>query len=370
MLQCPELSLYVHIPFCVSKCPYCSFAVAAGQLQREAEYCTALAREAVPEGRRLRTVYIGGGTPSCLSEGAIERLFQDIRRRFNIVDGAEVTFELNPESVTLNQARLLKSLGVNRVSLGVQSLNDRTLEALGRPHRCAETRRAFHILRAAGFVNINVDLIYGLPGQSRDDVLSDLAGILELNSEHVSLYALNIEERSLFFARRMEVDNDAQGELYGEVCRRMEVQGVAQYEISNFARSGAEARHNMNYWQGGEYLGLGMSAHSYIDGERFWNADTLPKYLALMAGTGTARAGAERLAGQESLVEHFLFGLRMNRGVDLGALEQRFGREMAFEKKEALTSFMELGLLEESGEHIRATARGRLVLDEISARIV
>ena len=300
----------------------------------------------------------------------MERLVGDLRRAFLIGDGAEITFEMNPESVDAPKARLLKSLGVNRVSLGVQALNDQTLAALGRPHRAADARRAYDVLRAAGFDNINVDMIYGLPGQARAEVLADLDGILALGTEHVSLYALNIEPRSLFFARRVDVDQDVQGELYDAVCRRMETAGVCQYEISNFARPGFESRHNINYWEGGEYLGLGMSAHSHLAGRRFWNADTLPKYLELMASIGSACVGEETLTPAERLVEAFLFGLRMNRGVDLGRLEQKFGLEMPPDKKEAVESFIEMGLLEESGETIRATPRGRLVLDEVSAGII
>ena len=365
-----DYGLYVHIPFCVKKCPYCSFSVVAGQMHRESEYCEALSRERIPERARVRTVYVGGGTPSCLSGDVMARMFADMHRRFNIADGAEITFEMNPESVEPGQSHLLKSLGVNRVSLGVQSLNDNTLKALGRPHSRNDALRAFMVLRDAGFTNINVDMIYGLPGQPRENVFDDLKQILDLGSEHCSLYTLNIEERSLFFARRTEVDNDAQGELYTGVCGLMESTGVNQYEVSNFARPGYESAHNINYWEGGNYIGLGMAAHSHFAGERSWNADTLPKYLQLINDTGSARVGRETLPSSEKLVETFLFGLRMNRGVDLGRLEQRFGCELSHEKKEALESFIEMELLEEHGDFIRATSRGRLLLDELAARIV
>ncbi len=364
------ISLYIHIPFCASKCPYCSFAVAAGQLKHEVEYCDALAREIAPKGGRARTIYIGGGTPSCLSDDALMRLFAGLRARFDIEGGAEISLEMNPESVDRGKARLVKRLGVNRVSLGIQSLNDATLQALGRRHCTDDARRAYEVLRAEGFANINVDMIYGLPGQSRDGVLEDLGNLLALGSEHCSLYALNIEERSLFFARRLGVDNDAQGELYDAVCCRMEEAGVKQYEVSNFARPGFESAHNINYWEGGDYAGLGMAAHSHMAGERYWNADTLPKYLELMRDKGSARTGGETLSSAERLAEAFCFGLRMNRGVDLGRLEQRFGLELPFEKKEVLESFIEMNLLEEHDDFIRATSRGRLLLDELAARII
>ncbi|MEI6437493.1 MAG: radical SAM family heme chaperone HemW [Candidatus Omnitrophota bacterium] len=365
-----KLSLYVHIPFCVSKCPYCSFAVVAGALKHEAAYVAALAREPFSGRPAISTIYIGGGTPSCLSMRGIEALFEMINARFDVARDAEVTFEMNPESVDPAKAVLLKRLGVNRVSLGVQSLNDRTLELLGRPHRNDDARRAFSVLRAAGFADINVDMIYGLPGQGAREVLADLGDLLSLGSEHCSLYTLNVEERSLFFARRMEVDPDAQGGLYSAVCQAMEEAGVKQYEVSNFARPGFESRHNIHYWNGGDYIGLGMAAHAHLAGERSWNADTLPKYLELMKEKGTAKVGSERLPPAEKLLEVFLFGLRMNRGVDLGSLEARFGLELPHDKKEKLESFIEMGLLEEDDTHIRATPRGRLLLDELAARII
>ena len=364
------LSLYAHIPFCVKKCPYCSFAVVVGQLDREEEYLKALALEGACAHAQVQTVYIGGGTPSCLSLDGIERLFGCIYNGVALDSGAEVSFEMNPEHVDGALARQLRAMGVNRVSLGAQSLDPATLSALGRSHRCEDVLRAFEALRSAGFSNISLDLIYGLPGQTREAVMNDLNGLLALRPEHLSLYALNIEARSLFFARRMAVDNDAQGELFMDICRTMASEGVHQYEVSNFARPGYESRHNMNYWEGGDYIGLGVGAHSHIRGERFWNADTLAAYLERMASQGSARTGEEKLAPAEKLVEEFLLALRMNRGVDLGALEKKFGMEMAMDKKETLESFIEMGLLEEHDLFIRATPRGRLLLDELSARIV
>lgn len=320
--------------------------------------------------RQPQSVYIGGGTPSCLTPGGMERLFSILRGRFLLCDEAEVSFEINPESLDQQKAAILRSCGVNRVSLGVQSMDARTLRALGRKHSPEQSLAAFGLLRSAGFNNINVDFIYGLPGQARAEVIADLENILLLGSEHLSLYALNIEERSLFAVQKITADQDAQADIYDEVCALMERRGVRQYEVSNFARPGFESRHNLHYWHGGEYVGLGAAAHSHLNGERFWNADTLPKYLEGMETGGPAVAGREKLPPAQKMLEEFLIGLRMNQGVDLCSLEMKFGIEMSLEKKEALESFMELGLLEEDGSVIKATRRGRLVLDEISARII
>ena len=364
------ISLYVHIPFCAAKCPYCSFAVAVGRQARAEEYLAALTLERAREGALLSSVYIGGGTPSCLARPMIDQLFWMIRRRFTMAPDAEVTFEMNPESVDAGKAAVLKDNGVTRISLGVQSLDDRTLSRLGRPHSADGARRALGLLRTAGFSNINADLIFGLPWQEERAALADIDAVMALGTEHLSLYALNVEEKSLFKVQGVTADEHAQAALYEEICRRAAAAGFAQYEISNFARPGFESRHNIHYWQGGEYVGLGMAAHSHIDGERFWNADTLPKYLEAVRAQGHARTGGETLLPAAKLMETFLFMLRMNRGADLHALEQRFGVEMSAGRKEILESFIEMGYLKEADMFVRATPRGRLVLDELCARLV
>jgi oxygen-independent coproporphyrinogen-3 oxidase len=367
----PFPGLYIHIPFCQKKCPFCSFAVVVAQERRIGDYLSALEREAGRyKGASVASLYIGGGTPSLLSAGQIQRLFDIVRENFRLDAAGEVTFECNPESVTRDKSVALKELGVNRVSLGVQSMDPRYLRELGRLHAVEDSRQAFALLRAAGFDNISLDLIFGLPGQTAKDLERDMSAVLAFESGHLSVYSFSVEEQSLFFARKVSSPEASDPGLYELVCRRAESAGLRQYEISNFARPGRESRHNLNYWEGGDYIGLGMAAHSHLAGERFWNADTLPGYLKMMAGQDNAVVGRERLLPHEKLVETFLFGLRMNRGVDLDRLERRFGCELAFDRKEMLEEIMEMGLLEEEGSCLRATARGRAVLDEISARLI
>ena len=233
-----SLSVYIHIPFCGKKCPYCSFAVAVNQGHREEEYLDAIEQEAMRNSAPVSTLYIGGGTPSCLSPAGLKRLMNMRQYYFPAAAGAEISIELNPESVSPERLEILKNAGVTRVSMGVQSLNDTTLERLGRPHRREDVTAAFALLRSAGFQNINLDFIFGLPGQLARDVMADLEQVLLLGSEHCSLYALNIEPKSLFYARGMEVDQEAQGELYTSICQCMQAIGVFQYEVSNFSRPG------------------------------------------------------------------------------------------------------------------------------------
>jgi oxygen-independent coproporphyrinogen-3 oxidase len=313
--------LYIHIPFCEKKCPFCSFAVVVGQEQRIADYLEALSREAGRyQGADISTAYIGGGTPSLLSVEEIHKLLAIVRENFRLEDRAEMSFECNPESVTIEKVRALKALGVNRVSLGIQSMQPRNLEYLGRLHRPEDAGSAFAMFRSAGFDNISLDLIYGLPGQTATELAEDLAQVLDFGSEHLSVYSLTVEERSLFFARKVRASEAADPDLYSLVCHRAEVAGLAQYEVSNFARPGQESRHNLNYWEGGDYIGLGMAAHSHLHGERFWNADTLPQYLQLMAEKKDAALGREKLAPHDKLVETFLFGLSFwrKRGCSFG----------------------------------------------------
>jgi oxygen-independent coproporphyrinogen III oxidase len=367
----PSPGLYIHIPFCQKKCPFCSFAVVIGQERRVDEYLMQLSREAeCYRGTDISTVYIGGGTPSLLSVGQIQRLFSIVRSNFRSEEDAETTFECNPENLTEEKACALKELGVNRVSLGVQSMQPHFLKWLGRSHHVEDSDWAFKFLRSAGLRNISLDLIYGLPEQTAQELERDLDGVLAFGSEHLSVYSLSVEERSLFFARKVQAREAADPDWYSVVCRRAESAGLRQYEISNFAHQGRESRHNLNYWEGGDYIGLGMAAHSHLQGERFWNADTFPQYLQMMEEKRNAVVGREKLAPHAKLVETFLFGLRMNKGVDLSQLERRFGCEMAADKKEMLENLIETGLLEEKGPRILTTARGRVVLDEISANLI
>jgi oxygen-independent coproporphyrinogen-3 oxidase len=363
-------SIYVHIPFCSRKCPYCSFPVVVGQRAREKDYLDALEREACQHaGLRVMSVYVGGGTPSQLSDDGFARLVSMISRNF-VVDGNERTIELNPEDVTPVKATLLKSSGFTRVSFGVQSFHAKYLSYLGRAHGADEGNRAFQMLRAAGFDNINVDLMFGFPEQTMVELDEDIDGVLSLEGEHVSIYALSVEPRSLFCVRGEKISDDVQADLYRRVCERLNAAGVKQYEVSNFARPGFESVHNLNYWQGGEYLGLGMGAHSHLDGERSWNADMFPQYLDMMGRGSSAAVGREKLAAPDKMLETFLFGLRMNAGVDVASLQERFGCVLPQDKMNQIGILIGSGFLVHDGRRICATDKGRLVLDEISSRLI
>ncbi len=357
-------SLYIHIPFCLRKCLFCSFVVSVGQEHRGDDYVSALLVEArAHRGKHIKTVYLGGGTPSMLSGAQLTRLLEGVRANFIIAPKAELSIEANPEGITLEKARCLRELGFNRISLGVQSLDERYLKFLGRAHDRQRAIDAYGILREAGIDNINLDLMYGFPNQTLEELEADVRGIASLGSEHLSLYTLTVEPNSRFYAKQMKLDdNEKLAEHFMLVGRLLAEYGFMQYEISNFAKEGFESAHNTNYWLGGEYLGLGVGAHGYLEGRRYWNADKLADYFDAINKEGCAVDGYEDLSEDTRLMEKIIFGLRMNRGIDAAMVPSG--------KENIIAQLVADGFLARHNGVLRATAQGRLVLDEISTRLI
>ncbi len=366
------LSLYIHIPFCERKCFYCSFAVVVGQQQRIGRYLDCLCVEMKRyQGKKIGSVYIGGGTPTLLNNEQLERMICFIKENFKITPDAEWTIEVNPESLDPAKARSLKSSGITRLSLGVQSLDDRYLKYLGRNHDSRQALRAFHAGREAGFDNVNLDLMFSFPRQTVEEIERDVRAVMRLGSEHISFYMLHLEENSRFFIQGISLpDDDVQAGQYQLTTALLEQEGFVQYEISNFAKAGKESRHNLNYWQGGEYIGLGLGAHSYLNGKFFWNVSRFHTYLARIATEGLALDGWEQLDIDEQLKQALLIGLRMNQGVVIKNLERRLDCVLKEEEKRKIDTFVRDGFLDFEGGRLKTTLRGRLVLDEICARMI
>ena len=280
-------SLYVHVPFCRSKCAYCDFNSYAGQEGLIPAYVDALLREAAAwseAAETLDTVYLGGGTPSLLPLSQMERLMTGLHGSFTFAADAEVSLEANPESVDLPNLRGLRELGFNRLSIGVQSFDDRELRFLGRVHDTATAEAAYAAARQAGFANVSLDLIFGLPGQRPAQWRRSLEKALTLEPEHLSLYALTVEEETPLATRiaageSRAPDEDAQAEMYAWSEEALALAGYEHYEISNWARPGRRCRHNLTYWQSDPYLGLGAGAHSYLGGCRFANEMRPDRYI-------------------------------------------------------------------------------------------
>jgi oxygen-independent coproporphyrinogen-3 oxidase len=357
--------LYLHIPFCLQICPYCSFYKDLAGPGKADPLVGAVIREAELFGHACapETVFIGGGTPTALSVSQLERLFRGLHRHLDLSGAAEFTIEMNPATVTARKAELLRAHGVNRVSMGVQSWDPDLLKVLGRVHDAEQVRRSFAILRAAGYDNLNLDLIYGVPGQTLAQWEDSLRQTVDLGPEHISAYCLTYEEDTEYFERlqrgefRENTDQDAA--FFERGVEILSNAGYGQYEISNYATSGRTCRHNIAYWEGADYLGLGPSAWSTVGDRRWQNLPDTAAYVRAL------RAGLRPLAGEEILpaatreAEKTAFGLRMNAGLDPARLDH-----------DLVTSLREEGLLEDHGPRIRLTARGRLLADAIAAEFV
>ncbi|MBF0531596.1 MAG: radical SAM family heme chaperone HemW [Candidatus Omnitrophica bacterium] len=367
-----KTGLYVHIPFCPAKCFYCSFAVCVGQEAKADAYLDDLVVEGQSyAGARIGTVYVGGGSPSQLTDAQISALFAGLRSIFSFDKNAEISFEINPEHFSRVTAEVLSRCGVNRLSIGAQTWDDRRLRNLGRRHSADITLRAFAAARNAGFKNISLDLLFGFSGQTRRALIDDLKKTLVLSPEHVSLYALTVEPGSRFFRDKVSAASpEKQTLFFGEIIDELTAAGYAHYEVSNFAKPGFAARHNLNYWEGGNYIGLGASAHSHLDGHRFWNEPVFLKYFKRMRAENSALAGEEYLTPEQRLKESLVFGLRKMAGIDMEAVEKSIGCVWDPATRERIEAFSVAGLLSRSGKMLRVTRRGLFLLDEISRRLL
>ncbi len=343
--------LYIHIPFCRAKCGYCDFASQAGQESSIDAYLEAVALEAALYSSRagfFDTLYVGGGTPSLLSAAQLARLFAIAGTLTGPAARLkESTFEANPESLDGEKAALLKRSGINRVSLGLQAGQDRLLKRLGRIALTADFLRAYQDLRAAGFANINADLMCGLPGQTDGDFMEGLNRLLALKPEHVSLYALEIHEGTPFAAQGVKEEPEAAAGMYAAAVKALAKAGLERYEISNFSLTGRESAHNLNYWAQGSYLGLGAAAASYLDGERRANAPDMRAYInSLASGRGAPEAYRETLNGRARTGERLMLGLRTTRGIELTD-------DIFIEFKPEIERLLKAGLVERAGGSLR-----------------
>jgi oxygen-independent coproporphyrinogen-3 oxidase len=371
-------SLYLHIPFCQRKCAYCDFNSYPGQEGLFDDYVTGLAREmemAGPAG--VQTVYIGGGTPTVLPLSLLARLLAGVRRAFQVEAGAELSIEANPGTVDAAGLAGLRALGLNRLSLGVQSFDDGELQVLGRIHTAAEAERALAAARRAGFDNVNLDLIYGLPGQALATWERTLARALALQPDHLSLYALSVEEgtplaASLACGDLPQPDADLAADMYELAERTLQAAGYLHYEISNWARTPAHrCRHNLTYWRNEPYLGLGAGAHSWAGGRRWSNVAWPADYAALVSDGQRPLATREEIDQPLEMGETMMMGLRLlEEGVSFARFRRRFGLEMEQRFGRELAELVELGLIVRDGERVRLSERGHLLGNQVFLRFL
>ena len=369
------LSLYVHFPWCVRKCPYCDFNSHAlrGELP-ESGYVDALLRDldfelAGSEARPVASVFFGGGTPSLFSPAAVGRVLEHAQRRLGFAADVEVTLEANPGTADAGNFRGYRAAGVNRLSIGVQSLDAAQLKRLGRIHGPDEARRALDLARAAGFDNVNLDLMYALPEQTPDQARADLAAAIALAPEHLSYYQLTLEPNTEFHAHPPPLpDDDSAWTMQEQGQALLAAAGYAQYEVSAYARPGRRCRHNLNYWEFGDYLGIGAGAHGKRtrDGRIERRArHKHPRTFVERAGGAGAVQETRVVAAADLPFEYAMNALRLNDGFDLPDFERRTGLPGAT-LEPALAQGAERGLVERDGARVRPSARGRALLNQLT----
>jgi oxygen-independent coproporphyrinogen-3 oxidase len=366
------IGLYIDFPFCLARCSFCAFNIQGYREGFASRYADALRREvayhvssSLWKERTILSIYLGGGTPSLYPSGVLTDLVGLCRVSLPVAEDAEITLEAHPATIRLENLFALREGGINRLSMGVQSFSDVHLQALGRHHTAEGARAAFVAARAAGFTNIGIDLIYGLPNQPFSDWEATLQAAIDLAPEHLSLYGLSVEEGSLFYKKAkagllpLPLEEEVIAE-YQTAQRRLAAAGYRQYEISNFARPGYECRHNLLYWDRGEVLGIGLSAHSYLDHEHRSNTDSLQAYLEAIASDRLPIAQIEKVSPEALRKDQIIFGLRKTEGVPLELFED----DPALQ--EAADRLISEGLLTVASRRIRLTSKGVLLADEVA----
>jgi oxygen-independent coproporphyrinogen III oxidase len=389
------LSLYVHIPFCYLKCSYCDFNSYANLEHLVPEFTRALTAEMrlwspAMARRPVPTVFFGGGTPTLLPLEHMQAIMEALRESFELTPNAEITTEANPGTVDVGYLRGLVAAGFNRLSFGVQSFDDGELLALDRIHTADDARQGYASAREAGFPRVNLDLIYGLPGQTLERWQSNVEQALALGPEHLSLYALTVEEGTklaydIDHGRVPEPDGDLQADMWDWSRERLAAAGYKHYEISNWARPGEECRHNLVYWQNGDWLGVGPGAHSHLGGVRFADVYSPAQYVHLVDEAAarhlpTAERDLIRAMPQVSFVDEqtpalqmadtAILALRLNEGLDVAAFEQRFGTTIEAAYGPQLAELTSFGFLERTNGRLRLTDRGRYLANEVFVRLL
>jgi len=357
--------VYVHIPFCARICPYCAFYKERADSSQTQRFCEAILRELEEQCGHYsiapQTIFFGGGTPTALTSKQLEFLLNGFGARLDFSSMTEWTVEANPGSVSLGKAELLRRLSVNRISLGVQSWNDQLLQILGREHNAAQAETSFQILREAGFANLNIDLMFGIPGQTPADWKRTLTKTIALEPEHIATYCLTYEEDTEFFLRQtrgeLRSDADADAEFFESAMQMLESAGYEHYEISNYARAGYASTHNRGYWAGEDYLGIGPSAYSTIGLRRWQNVPDYRAYLDRLFAGKSVVSSTEKLTLEIKRAEKIALSLRTQAGVSRTLLDTRPNER---------NEFLALGLLTESDGNLILTRKGKLLADSVA----
>ncbi|MDD3268917.1 MAG: radical SAM family heme chaperone HemW [Syntrophomonadaceae bacterium] len=374
--------MYIHIPFCLKKCSYCDF-YSRPLLQREwlERYTDALLIEIEQQAEEIRpshiaSIYMGGGTPSLLSAEQLSRIIGAVKKSFILGDNAEISIEANPATLELSWLEHIINAGVNRLSIGVQSFSDQELKILGRVHNSKEIKESIELLHKAGLKNFNIDMIYGIPGQTMDDWQNNLQEAVECRPQHISAYLLqpgtntpmtiDIEQGRLTL-----LDDDLEAAMYYRTLEFLEEQGFEHYEISNFCLSGSECRHNINYWQAGEYIGIGAGAVSHINHRRYINLADWAEYIKCLVNNQRFQVEElENMSAREVLADAMITGLRMCGGINLKKYEHRFNVHITHEYSGIIESGISKGLLKMGNGQLSLTKKGYFLSNEVLCQFI
>lgn len=374
-MQKKPTSAYVHIPFCTQICYYCDFSKVFIKNQPVDSYLEHLLEEFQSyDIQRLRTLYIGGGTPTALSASQLEVLLKGLTENLDLSVLEELTIEANPGDLDADKIAVLKNSAVNRVSLGVQTFDNKMLKKIGRSHLEKDIYENIDRLKLAGFDNISIDLIYALPGQTMEQVKENVAKAIGLDIPHMSLYSLILENHTVFMNRMRRgklplPKEELEAEMFEYIIAELERAGFEHYEISNFSKIGFESRHNLMYWDNAEYYGIGAGASGYVNGVRYKNHGPIRHYLSAVE-EGNARITEEHLSQKEQMEEEMFLGLRKKSGVSMARFEEKFGRSFDGLYGEIVKDLVQQGLMQIEGDRVRMTKRGLFLGDTVAERFI
>ena len=366
-----ELGIYVHIPFCKRKCSYCDFKSFSNidEINQE-KYVDALIKEIQNSQNTnkyiVTTIYIGGGTPSFINEAYIKDILQAIYKKWEIKNDVEITIEVNPGTITKEKLEAYKNMGINRLSIGLQSTNNYLLNKIGRIHSYEEFIENYILSRKIGFENINIDLMLALPEQNMEDLMQSVKKVINLNPEHISIYSLILEENTELWKKVKNkeenlVEDDLEREMYWKSKKAFEAAGYIHYEISNYAKPGFESKHNKNCWSQKQYLGFGIAAHSYFNGKRFYNVEDLNKYITNIEKNefkNNIIIEEENRTKEDIAKEYMMLGLRKIEGVSISEFQRKFELNPLFYFRFEISKLQEMDLIEVDLDNIRLTKKG------------
>ena len=379
-----SISIYLHIPFCVRKCSYCDFVSYSAKPFEENHginrYFEAIKQELIRYKEKLSTyevatIYLGGGTPSAVDGRLIHDLLSMIRASLNVTNDAEITIEVNPGTLTHDKLNHYKAAGINRVSMGLQTTNDQLLETIGRIHSTNDFITSYHALRDAGFNNISLDLMFGLPGQTLSDIDRAIKLIDQLKPQHVSAYSLKIEEGTPLFDAYEKgsvqlPSEELEREMYHRINSKLRELGIYQYELSNYALPGWESKHNTVYWENKPYLGIGVSSHSKLDDVRFSNTSNIHEYMDSIQKGESVIIDSEPIDAEEDLFESIILGLRLNKGIQIDLLNERYAIDFEARYEKVLSSLIQDHLIIREGNTIKLTELGRDLANQVFLRFM